>query len=186
MTLCVRVVVLTCVLAGGAWDSTASAGWLQDGIDWRAWPSGDSGGMDCFGNCGSGCTDRVIFGFGAPCDGPPQYWSLAFVAGPDLVASGTAESCIDYGDGNGAWVSETWETYHAIGVWTYHGWVTLGCILHDAQCRSRSPADFWQLLGCVTFSGCGDPQWEDSWSYQQWMVGVRQTDRTFLAWSPCT
>ena len=49
------------------------------------------------------------------------------------------------------------------------------CILHDAECRSHGLTNFWQLLGCAAFYGCGSAGWGEEWSYDQWMVGTRQT-----------
>jgi hypothetical protein len=179
-------VLLPALLLLGGFVSPASAGWVQDGINWVAWPSGDSGGIDCFGNCGAGCSDQIIFGFDAPCGGPQQYWSLSYVAGPNVVATGAADYCVDYGGGEGPWFTETWETYNAIGHWTYHGWVTVGCILHDAACRSRGLTNFWQLLLCPgELFGCGSEAWGDEWSYDQWMVGVKRTSNDYLGWGSC-
>ena len=179
-------VLWAALLLLGGFVSPASAGWLQDGINWVAWPSGGSGGMNCFGNCGAGCSDQIIFGLDAPCGGPPQYWSLSYVAGPNVVATGAADYCVDYGGGEGAWFTESWETYNAIGHWTYHGWVTVGCILHDAACRSRGLTNFWQLLLCPgELFACGSEAWADEWSYDQWMVGTKRTSNDFLGWGSC-
>lgn len=168
-----RVVPLAIVLGLFVTASSASAGWVQDGINWQAWPSGASGGIDCFGNCGAGCSNKAN-----PCGGPKQYWSLSYVAGPNVVGQGIADYCVDYGDGVGAWYTETWNVYNAIGRWTYHGWVKPGCLTHDVYCNQ------WKI-GCVVFFGCGDPGWTDTWSYDQWMVGTKHTSNTFVEWAPC-
>lgn len=140
-------------LALGAWSPTASA-WWASGINWWVWPNGGNVG-DCFGNCGAGCTSNFN-----PCSGPPQYWDLTVIAGPGLVASGYEQLCEE----GGHLYERNWERYEAIGTWTYHGWVAPLCITHDMTCD-------WWLLGCLWSAPCGHPQYEDSWSYNEWMQG---------------
>jgi len=141
----------------------ASAGWVQAGIDWQAWPS-ESGVPDhCFCNCGAGCSSSVN-----PCGGPPQYWDLQFVAGPDFFQSGVEQMC-----SGSSLLQRTWNEYHAIGQWTYHGWVKPGCISHDLYCNP------W-LVGCVLFFGCGDPGWTSTWSYNEWMRGYTTSSWEYI------
>lgn len=158
-----RVLLGTIVLC---WlPSQVSAYWFQDGIEWHVWPSGSSVG-DCFANCGAGCSDHVN-----PCGGPAQYWDLVIIAGPGLFQSGwEATECVD-----GQFFIREWHEYHAIGTWTYHGWVKPGCITHDYYCNQ------W-LIGCVLFFGCGDPGWTDTWSYDEWMRGYTTTPYEFGGW----
>jgi hypothetical protein len=148
----ITLLLLAALFTGAA--SSASAGWVQSGIDWQAWPSARSAG-DCFGNCGAGCSTSANV-----CGGPAQYWNLTFNAGPDWFQSGwEATPCVE----NQYYVRQ-WDEYHAIGLWSYHGWVMPGCISHDLYCNQ------W-LIGCLLFFGCGSPGWTDTWSYQQWMRG---------------
>ena len=98
--------------------------------------------------------------------GPREYWELTIIAGPDLNASG-----VDYDCQDGGWYERTWERYQAIGTWTYHGWVAPLCIAHDITCS-------WWLLGCLWAAPCGSPQYQDWWSYNEWMQGY-----TFGSWS---
>jgi hypothetical protein len=127
---------------------------VQNGIDWRAWPSSSPAG-NCFGNCGAGCSSNVN-----PCGGPRQYWDLTFTSGPHRFQSGwEASPCVE-----NQYYIRPWDEYHAIGTWSYHGWVKPGCITHDFYCND------WKI-GCVLFFGCGSPGWTDTWSYMEWMRG---------------
>jgi hypothetical protein len=147
-----KPILLGALFSGVA--SATSAGWVQQGIDWQASPSSGAAG-NCFGNCGAGCSSKIN-----PCGGPRQYWDLTFTAGPDRFQSGwEASPCME-----NQYYIRTWEEYHAIGRWTYHGWVTPGSITHDHYCND------WKI-GCVLFFGCGSPGWTDTWSYEQWMRG---------------
>jgi hypothetical protein len=148
----VKPILLVALFSGIA--ASATAGWVQNGIDWRAWPSAGPAG-DCFGNCGADCSSNLN-----PCGGPRQYWDLAFTAGPDRVQSGMeASPCVE-----NQYFIRKWDEFHAIGRWSYHGWVKPGCITHDLYCND------W-IIGCVLFFGCGSPGWTDTWSYQEWMRG---------------
>jgi hypothetical protein len=135
---------------------TASAQWLQDGIQWRTWPNASRAG-DCFGNCGAGCSDSPNGG----CSGGQQYWELSFPSGPNYVQSGRDYEC-DSSYGN-MW-TRTWDQYTATGTWTYHGWVMPGCITHDVTCNQF-------LVGCLAFLGCGSPGWNYTWSYSDSITG---------------
>jgi hypothetical protein len=139
-------------LAVGAWSPNASA-WWANGIDWMASPHGGNVG-DCFGNCGAGCSNTWNV-----CGGPPQYWDLTLIAGPDLVASSVDTMCEDR-----HLLERTVERYQAVGTWTYHGWVAPLCVTHDVTCS-------WWMLGCLWVAPCGEPQGEQSWSYDEYMQG---------------
>ena len=147
----ILAVLLVCGMA-----SPASAGWLQGGIEWRAWPSGSNVG-DCFGNCGAGCTSDYNI-----CGGPQQYWDLTFISGPTYTGlSGWDYECdSEYGN---MW-TRPWNQYQATGTWTYHGWVAPGCVVHDGRCNQF-------LVGCLLFFGCGGPGWNNTWSYSESMIG---------------
>jgi hypothetical protein len=152
---------LTCAM-----PAVASADWYQDGVVWKVTPSGSSVG-DCFGNCGAGCNS-----FANPCGGPGQYWEMQFLAGPDLVGTVQRASCTPGESGN-EYYEEVHEKFQAIGRWTYHGHVTPGCIAHDFHCNG------W-LIGCVLWTGCLSPSWQDEWSYDEWMVGLRMISREYM------
>jgi len=154
-----RVCCLVFVFLLGGMVPSASAGWYQDGIEWAHWPTGSQGGINCFGNCGAGCSSSVN-----PCGGPQQHWTLEIIAGPDAIGTAYDVHCYQTSYQWGPRWKEHWTTYQAIGRWTYHGWVTPGCISHDATCNQ------WQI-GCIVFFGCGSPGWTDEWSYDAWMTG---------------
>ena len=160
-----RLLAVFLALAIGASSARVSA-WWASGIDWWAGPNGTNVG-DCVGNCGAGCSSNFNV-----CSGPPQYWELTIIAGPDLNASG-----IDYDCQDGGWYERTWERYQAIGTWTYHGWVAPLCIAHDITCS-------WWLLGCLWAAPCGSPQYEDSWSYNEWMQGYTPLQRIMACTLP--
>jgi hypothetical protein len=133
--------------------SSASAGWVQDGIDWKAWPKSSSVG-DCFGNCGAACSDRVN-----PCGGPRQYWDLVLTGGPVKTQTGWEATSCEAGE----YYVRPYTEYHAMGRWTYHGWVKPFCIAHDATCNQL-------IVGCLWAAPCGIGHTK-TWSYQEWMRG---------------
>lgn len=150
---------------------TASAQWYQDGIKWYTRPDGNAAG-NCFGNCGAGCSSKPN-----PCGGPRQYWSLAVVVGPNMTASGETEECVPEGDSLPRIYRVSWAEYEAIGRFTYHGYVTAGCILHDSACRSGG----WAWWYCPLFLGCGSPSYTKEWSYDTWMWGLKEY-RDAIGW----
>jgi len=158
-------VALVMAIGVASWQATPAASWIQGGITWYANPSG-SNVNDCFGNCGAGCSDNVN-----PCGGPSQYWDLTYVAGPDQVGTSYDYFCVD-----GTLWEYDYADFQAIGTWTYHGYVTNGCISHDGWCNQ------W-LIGCVAFFGCDNPGWNGTWSYNEWMQGRQVTQVTEIG--PC-
>lgn len=120
----------------------------NDGHDWTAnIPCAYCVG-DCFGNCGKGCSDSVN-----PCGGPWQHWKLTLAT----PAEYGIESYVCEGEDRHR---IRWDGYRANGIWTYHGYRAVGCVLHDAYCREG-----W--LGCLVYAGCGSGSpWQWSWNTQ--------------------
>lgn len=160
---CLRTLVCAgCLLLGPA--TTASAqmlGYPQGAFIWYSWPNWSAVG-DCFGNCGAGCSDDSN-----PCGGRQQYWQLDIISEPQ--PTGYEWWNVE------CWWSDTLYLVHysehsAWGRWTYYGYVTIGCIIHDGNC----PEFLWGL-GCALWAGCGSG-WDEQWSYDEFMGGSRRLD----------
>jgi hypothetical protein len=139
---------------------------ISGGISWRTPPSGKKAG-DCVGNCGAGCGDSIN-----PCGGPEQYWELTLKAEPTLFQSGVERTeCV-----GGAYYVRPWEEVHAIGSFTYHGFVKDLCFQHDLLCEPKwyDPTS-WAL--CAYWYGCGlAPGHTKTWSSpDELMRGYRYT-----------
>jgi hypothetical protein len=127
------------------------------GVDWsQNTPNPDAPPLgDCFGNCGAGCSDHLN-----PSCGPDnQHWTLQILDAP------SSPVYFQYCDGGGAEPGNLVH-YHVDGYsapvrWTYHGWQTISCGIHDAMCPE------WTFLACLVYFGCGSG-WEATWSYDSY------------------
>jgi hypothetical protein len=169
--------VLGFVIALGTllFATSASAQWRQNGIDWAATPHGSQTNPDpdCLGNCGAGCSNNIN-----PCGGPPQYWELTFIAGPDYVGSRRWQECVDREVQPGSppvghWITYREDEYQAIGRWLYHGWYGTGCRAHDELCSN--PVD----PECAMWTGCGET-YAQTWWYDEWMRGFTRTEEEVI------
>jgi hypothetical protein len=140
--------------------------WIEGGFSWRGIPSGKKAG-DCVGNCGAGCGDA-----NNPCGGPEQYWELALKTEPAFFQAGVEQTVCNAG----VYYVRPWEEVHAIGAFTYHGFVKQACIDHDKICNPNdwTPGGFF---GCFVWTGCGPYRgWTQAWSSpDEWVVGYRYT-----------
>lgn len=119
--------------------SAQSVRYPNDGYDWVASPDGRNV-LDCFGNCGAGCSE-----FPNPCGGSPQYWELQITSAVTHVRDFKENKCEhDGGVGfvEGQLYSRSVGLYRASGVWAYHGLVADLCRSHDTHCRG-----IWQIWG---------------------------------------
>jgi hypothetical protein len=115
--------------------------------------------QECFGNCGAGCSDAWNPGCGGS-----QYWELQILS--DLQPTGYRKG--DFMCYGGTCYYYEYMRVQAMGRWTYHGYFSWGCLMHDSTC----PEFLWGL-GCLWFGGCGSG-WNQDWSY----------DTVVLGWQP--
>jgi len=135
-----------------------ASAWNQDGLFGLPDPSGSNVVGECFGNCGAGCSSAWN-----PCGGRNQYWDLQWEAGPNVIESTVWFVCIAPFELGYIPV----DTYEAIGLWTYHGYYTNGCAMHDAVCQG------WWDFDCINFHGCGSYSEDRDWTYEQYMHGYQ-------------
>ena len=179
-----RIGLLSLVIAGfvllatgftaDAWAQSYYS-WSQDGYAWVPGPNGKAVGS-CFGNCGAGCSDRND-GNCIPDEYNPQMrWELEYLIEPYEVDSGEYEECVYEGDSLPRLYRVTWREYHALGRYTYYGYVKPGCITHD---RYSGPSSGY--FGCALFFGCGSPGWFEDWSYDKWLRAIKES-RAAIGW----
>lgn len=127
-------------------------------IQWNTLPQGHHPDLrECEGNCGAGCSDRN----NPNCSGRPQSWAFETVTEPQyLGTSGPGLMCM--GDRLVEW---DYESYAAVGRWTYHGSASVACQVHDFMCGAGS---LW--IGCIAWLGCSD-SWDQDWSYDEYVHG---------------
>jgi hypothetical protein len=168
MSMRLRIMLVTCAVLALSSSRLQATSWFQNGIYWAAGPDG-SQVNDCPGNCGAGCGS-----FANPCGGRAQYWELEVVVGPNQIAGPqTWVGC----EGSSELFLETFNTYEAIGRWTYHGHAATGCEAHDAICGPET------IPLCVFFAGCGE-EYDWDWSYEQYMIGHELLAFTYLGSYP--
>ena len=147
------------------------------GIHWRTAPQPSKVPDQCFGNCGAGCTSKLIGGFfPSPCESP-DFWSLELVSAhtsPALVGSDTREECI----GPEAYSNE-YDVYAGTVRWTYHGVWTQACEDHDWAMR-QNPID--GAVGILPFmlGICAGPTQHATWSYETLAIGLKLRTPTHL------
>jgi hypothetical protein len=114
----------------------------------------------CYGHCGAGCTNN----FGGCTWGG---WSHVYDGAPNLVGQ-VPLNCYCQG-GNQQEICDLYEVY-ATNAWhTFTGEVAVGCIVHDACCRTVwggcwDPICYAPMLEALADS-CGPFTWGDSWTY---------------------
>ena len=121
--------------------SAQSIRYPNDGYDWSSRPDGRYV-LDCFGNCGAGCSE-----FPNPCGGSSQYWELEIISPVSFVRAFEENRCEHeaggVGDVEGELHARPVQPYRARGRWTYNGLVADLCRQHDTHCRGIW--DIWLL-----------------------------------------
>lgn len=178
-----RIVRIICLALAIVWvfSATASAQyyhyWYKDGWQWTPGPNGSEVG-GCMGNCGAGCaqkndgncTPSSVLGSGN------LGWRMYYLSDIEITASNTYEECVYEGDSLLRRYIVSWEESTVLAKYEYTGWVRTGCITHDAMC----PEYLW--VGCAFFTGCGSTIGYDTWEYQKWVTGFRETERYPSGW----
>jgi hypothetical protein len=145
-------------------------------IHWIAWPKEDFILDDCFGNCGAGCTAKMIGGLlPSPCESP-DYWSLELLSAhtaPNLVAEQTIGECF----GSEESLNE-YDVYMGTVRWTYHGVWTQSCEDHDWVMRQNALDGSPGLLP-FSPSLCSGSQ-QRNWNYEALVFGLKFRASTSL------
>jgi hypothetical protein len=126
-------------------------------IEWATYAQSHHPALqECVGNCGAGCSDA-----NNPCGGSPQHWTFELLTAPEYQGTYDAQLMCS-GDHMIEW---GYQLYGAVGRWTYHGWASTACQVHDFMCGGGS---LW--LGCLAWLGCSDG-WDQEWSYDEYVSG---------------
>jgi hypothetical protein len=128
------------------------------GLWWTNPPPDGTIDGNCFGNCGAACSPYLNIS----CGGPTQYWSVQVLSQPQYQGPTSDNQCVlAIPDTNiGYLVVNYYDVYSADVVWTYHGFVTEGCIQHDLSCGGGfDPGCWWMPLG-----SCLEGRHEHAWS----------------------
>jgi hypothetical protein len=133
--------------------------WPNDGIPWSSrtsnLASADPVG-GCFGNCGAGCS-MVVHPFGdlALCGTPPQYWELTYSG----LSSWTSFDCRCVDNDSTHLCGETTHYSSPSATWTYYGWHSSSCQVHDWTCRTSWQWAAATLVSHAIFGWLGAPWW---------------------------
>ncbi len=109
--------------------------WPNDGIPWSSstanFPEPEPVG-GCFGNCGAGCSMSVFpVGEVSLCGSPPQQWEMTYSS----VSSWATSDCRCVDNDRTHICGQTTHYSSPDAVWTYYGWYSDSCKIHDWSCR---------------------------------------------------